>query len=167
MYKRQIQDGDLPHPAGDGVQTAPHLGHHAPGDEAGLNQLLRPSHVNAVQGGLAVVAVNENPSHVGEENEPVGPQGLGHRPGGVVGVAVEALAVLPQGDGGHHGEKAPVQQGAEHLGVDPGDGAHPAQGRVLHRGGEQSPVLSGDAHRGHLQPGQVLDNGLVHLGGQS
>lgn len=111
-----------------------HLGHHASGNEPGVDQL---SARFTSMWGTAVLLLwlsISTPGGVGEEDQLVRPQSRRHRPGRVVGIAVEAAAVLPRGDGGDHRQEVPVQQGLKDTGLHrvmdpPGPGPGPSPQR--------------------------------------
>ena len=112
------------------------------------------------------MAVHQDAVGVGEEDQLVRPHRLGHRPGGVVGVAVEGSAVLPPGHRGDHRQIAPVQQGAQQAGIHLGDGAHQPQVLVLLPGGDEAAVPAGDTAGLGADPVQGGHDGLVHPGRQ-
>ena len=166
MLHAAVQDGDRPHPVLHGVDAVEGLGDHAPGDEAAVHELPGPAHVHPGDAGGLVLAVHQDAVGVGEEDQLVRLHRLGHRPGGVVGVAVAGPAVLSPGDGGDHRQEAGVQQGVEEGGVHLGDGAHPAQGGVLLPGGDEAAVPAGDAAGPSPDLVQGGHHGLVDLGGE-
>ena len=112
-----------------GLEAALNLGNHAGGDDAGGNHGGDGIPGNALDEAGGILYVTEDTGYIGELDEFLCLQCHGNLGGGGVGIDVVAVhvALLTQGYGGHHRDKALLQQGLEDFGMHLGNIAHKAQ----------------------------------------
>ena len=97
----------------------------------------RPEH------GGRIVGVGPDAGDIGEEDELLGLEGGGHRPGHGVGVDVVGLTGGVGGDGGHHRDETLGQEAPDEGGVDAFDVAHETELAGPGHGRDQVGVLTG------------------------
>ena len=127
MQDAPVDNVGAPHPLAQCPHAALHLGNHTPGDDTPFNISRHGAGPDHRDQALRVVAVLQDPLHVGQQHQLVGLQGSGNLAGNVVGIDVVGLPILAHSDRRQHRDVAFTPDRFDDLRVNPGDLANETQ----------------------------------------